>query len=91
MVRDRIRPLWSHFDAQTNRVRICVHSCQTILCSLYATLASRRICQDIFLKLYKNGWLEEHENQQLYCETDKRFLADRYVEGICPKCKYDVS
>lgn len=35
--------------------------------------------------------MEEHENQQLYCETDKRFLADRYVEGICPKCNYDVS
>lgn len=49
-----------------------------------------RICQDIFLKLYNNGWLEEHENQQLYCEKDKRFLADRYVEGTCPKCHYDV-
>ena len=43
------------------------------------------------MKLYKNGWLEEHENQQLYCEKDKRFLADRYVEGTCPKCHYDVS
>ncbi|GAA5948717.1 hypothetical protein JCM3765_004983 [Sporobolomyces pararoseus] len=54
-----------------------------------STEKQTEICQDIFLKLYQNGWLEEHENQQLYCEKDKRFLADRYVEGTCPKCKYD--
>ncbi|KAM0789573.1 hypothetical protein ACM66B_000382 [Microbotryomycetes sp. NB124-2] len=54
-----------------------------------STPKQTEICQDIFLKLYKNGWMEEHENQQLYCEKDKRFLADRYVEGTCPKCKYD--
>jgi methionyl-tRNA synthetase len=24
---------------------------------------------------------------QLYCEKDAMFLADRYVEGTCPKCK----
>ena len=49
-----------------------------------------RICQGIFLKLYQNGWLEEHENKQLYCEKDDRFLADRYVEGTCPKCLSEV-
>lgn len=49
-----------------------------------------RICQDIFLKLYNNGWFEEKENSQLYCEKDERFLADRYVEGTCPKCKEPV-
>ncbi|BGP49082.1 methionine--tRNA ligase mes1 [Rhodotorula kratochvilovae] len=54
-----------------------------------STPKQTEICQDIFLKLYQNGWLEEHENQQLYCEKDKRFLADRYVEGTCPKCNYD--
>ncbi|KAL9938083.1 hypothetical protein V8E36_002706 [Tilletia maclaganii] len=47
------------------------------------------IAQDIFLKLHQNGFLEEKAVTQLYCETDKRFLADRYVEGICPKCGYD--
>ncbi|GAA5881560.1 hypothetical protein JCM1840_003442 [Sporobolomyces johnsonii] len=54
-----------------------------------STEKQTEICQDIFLKLYNNGWLEEHENQQLYCEKDQRFLADRYVEGTCPKCHYD--
>ncbi|GAA5929181.1 methionine--tRNA ligase MES1 [Sporobolomyces koalae] len=54
-----------------------------------STEKQTEICQDIFLKLYQNGWLEQHENQQLYCDKDKRFLADRYVEGTCPKCHYD--
>ncbi|KAK4054360.1 methionine--tRNA ligase mes1 [Microbotryomycetes sp. JL221] len=54
-----------------------------------STPKQTEICQDIFLKLYQNGWMEEHENQQLYCEKDQRFLADRYVEGTCPKCNYD--
>ena len=26
---------------------------------------------------------------QLFCEKDQRFLADRYVEGVCPRCGYD--
>ncbi|CAD6943827.1 unnamed protein product [Tilletia caries] len=47
------------------------------------------IAQDIFLKLHNNGFLEEKMVTQLYCESDKRYLADRYVEGICPKCGYD--
>ncbi|KAI5478307.1 methionyl-tRNA synthetase [Pseudohyphozyma bogoriensis] len=47
------------------------------------------ICQHIFLKLYQNGWLEEKENEQLYCEKDKRFLADRYIRGTCPQCGYE--
>lgn len=48
-----------------------------------------RICQDIFLKLYKNGHLEEIETPQLYCEQNEKYLADRYVEGTCPICGYD--
>ncbi|KAE8265286.1 hypothetical protein A4X09_0g6700 [Tilletia walkeri] len=47
------------------------------------------IAQDIFLKLNENGFLEEKSVTQLYCESDKRYLADRYVEGTCPKCGYD--
>ncbi|KAL4401185.1 methionine--tRNA ligase mes1 [Malassezia pachydermatis] len=47
------------------------------------------IAQDIFLKLHKNGYFEEHSMRQLYCTHCQRFLADRYVNGICPKCGYD--
>lgn len=46
------------------------------------------IVQDIFLKLQKNGYIEEHVDEQPYCEDPKhkRFLADRFVEGECPLC-----
>jgi len=46
------------------------------------------IAQDIFLKLYKNGYLEERTTTQPYCEQHKSFLADRFVEGTCPLCDY---
>ncbi|KAK3216293.1 hypothetical protein GRF29_8g2819914 [Pseudopithomyces chartarum] len=41
------------------------------------------IAQDIFLKLHKNGYLEEKTSTQPYCETHKSFLADRFIEGTC--------
>ncbi|MBP3964649.1 methionine--tRNA ligase [Paenibacillus lignilyticus] len=45
-----------------------------------------QVVQEIFLKLLENGHLYKKTMQQTYCETDKRFLPDRYVEGICPVC-----
>jgi methionyl-tRNA synthetase len=46
------------------------------------------ITQDIFLKLNKNGFLQERTTSQLYCEEHQSFLADRFVEGVCPYCNY---
>ena len=31
----------------------------------------------------------ERASQQPYCEKHKSFLADRYIEGTCPKCGYE--
>ncbi len=47
------------------------------------------VVQEFFLDLHKNGYIEEKLCHQLYSEQDKRFLADRYVQGTCPKCGYD--
>ncbi len=47
------------------------------------------IVQDIFLKLHKNGYITEDTLTQPFCEKDNMFLADRYVEGICPDCGYE--
>ncbi|KAL1918382.1 uncharacterized protein VTP21DRAFT_3042 [Calcarisporiella thermophila] len=47
------------------------------------------IAQDMFLKLHKNGYTLEESVVQLFCEKCQRFLADRYVEGTCPKCGYE--
>ncbi|HET6452395.1 MAG TPA: methionine--tRNA ligase [Spirochaetia bacterium] len=46
------------------------------------------ITQHIFLKLHENGFITEKQITQLYCEKDQRFLADRYVRGTCPHCRY---
>ena len=47
------------------------------------------ITQDIFLKLHKNGFLQERTTTQPYCEQHESYLADRFVEGICPLCGYE--
>jgi len=44
--------------------------------------------QDFFLELKEGGFLEEKTENHLYSETEKRFLADRYVVGTCPKCGF---
>lgn len=44
--------------------------------------------QDIFAKLWKNGYIYEDETIQPFCpvETHNTFLADRFVEGECSIC-----
>ena len=45
-----------------------------------------KVVKELFLKLLDNGYLYTKTIQQTYCETDERFLPDRYVEGTCPVC-----
>ncbi|WBW72100.1 cytoplasmic methionine-tRNA ligase Mrs1 [Schizosaccharomyces osmophilus] len=47
------------------------------------------IAQHIFKKLHENGFMSADSMTQLYCEVHNGYLADRYVEGICPKCQYE--
>jgi methionyl-tRNA synthetase len=47
-----------------------------------------RIAQDFFLHLHERGHLYIEEQQQLYSESEGRFLPDRYVEGTCPICGF---
>ncbi|XP_010495831.1 PREDICTED: methionine--tRNA ligase, cytoplasmic [Camelina sativa] len=56
-----------------------------------STPEQTEVCQAIFKKLWDNKWLSENTMQQLYCDTCKKFLADRLVEGSCPfkGCNYD--
>lgn len=46
------------------------------------------LVQEYFLDLLNNGYIEERITLQLYSESDKKFLADRYVKGTCPKCGF---
>ncbi len=50
---------------------------------------NHEISQDIFLKLNKNGYILEKEEEHLFCVKCNRFLADRFVEGTCPYCGYE--
>jgi len=41
-----------------------------------------------FNDLLANGYIQEQVTDQLYSETDGKFLADRYVVGTCPRCGF---
>ena len=44
------------------------------------------IVQKFFLELLDKDFVEETTTKRLYSKADDKFLADRYVEGQCPKC-----
>ncbi|XP_061470636.1 methionine--tRNA ligase, cytoplasmic isoform X4 [Rhineura floridana] len=48
-----------------------------------------KIAQDIFQRLLERNYLLTETVDQLKCENCERFLADRFVEGICPFCNYE--
>ncbi|XP_071695811.1 probable methionine--tRNA ligase [Rutidosis leptorrhynchoides] len=49
------------------------------------------VCQEIFMNLMKNELVFDETIRQPYCDICSKFLADRFVEGGCPKsdCGYD--
>lgn len=54
-----------------------------------STPQQTEIVQDLFNDLDRNGFISEHVNEQLFCPQCERFLADRYVRGVCPSCGYE--
>lgn len=50
---------------------------------------NHEITKDIFLKLYKNGYILEDELEQPYCKHCDIVLSDRFVIGTCPYCGYE--
>lgn len=48
-----------------------------------------KTAQDFFLQLHKKGFMERKKIEQFYCEHDRMFLADRYIEGKCPYCQFE--
>ena len=43
---------------------------------------------NFFIDLYDKNIFIEKETEQLYDSKENQFLADRYVEGECPKCNF---
>jgi len=47
----------------------------------------KKITQQFFLRLLKNGFILKKETLQYFSTQENRFLPDRYVEGDCLFCK----
>ncbi len=47
----------------------------------------KEVVQDIFSTLYKKKCVYKKKVDSFYCNDCKRFLPDRYIEGVCPYCK----
>ncbi|KAK9508152.1 hypothetical protein O3M35_007875 [Rhynocoris fuscipes] len=47
------------------------------------------VAQNIFRACHENGFLSSSAMDQLLCQQCDRYLADRFVEGTCPQCKYE--
>lgn len=45
--------------------------------------------QEFFVSLRDKNYLTQKSSMQFYCEHDKMFLPDRYVEGKCHHCGAD--
>jgi len=48
-----------------------------------------KTAQDIFLKMYKNGYLTEQIIKIPFCNKCNQSLPDRFIHGICPHCGYE--
>lgn len=46
------------------------------------------VVQDIFRTLLEKGLVDRKIEEAPFCESCGRFMPDRYIEGICPKCDY---
>ena len=44
------------------------------------------VVQNIFKCLKSKGYVYTKDTDQYFCPSCNRFLPDRYVEGVCPKC-----
>ena len=45
--------------------------------------------QDLYRRIYDNGFVYTQSVNLPYCEKDQRFLPDRFVEGKCPHCLFE--
>ena len=52
---------------------------------------NRRLTQHFAEVLEDNGFIEERVDKLVYSLEDRRFLPDRYIEGICPHCGYPAA
>jgi len=49
------------------------------------------VTTDFFLKLLDHGYIHKDKMTASYSESLKRFLPDRFVEGVCPNCGFTAA
>lgn len=54
-----------------------------------SSVQNQKLTQHFAGVLADQGLIEEVTEQQVYSNTDGRFLPDRYIEGTCPNCGFD--
>jgi len=53
------------------------------------TPEQEKLIHELFSRLEEEGLIEERETVQPFSVDDNMFLADRQLEGTCPKCGFD--
>ena len=53
------------------------------------TELQEKLIHELFLRLDEQGLIEERETIQPFSVNDNMFLADRQIEGTCPKCGFE--
>ena len=56
-----------------------------------STPMHHKTTQDFFMEIFKKGFVSEGELRLPFCEKDGIFLPDRYVQGTCPVCGYELA
>ena len=51
----------------------------------------KEITSKFLIKLMDKGYIYEAEMTQPFCAKENIFLADRYVQGKCPHCGYELA
>ncbi|XP_063424001.1 methionine--tRNA ligase, cytoplasmic-like isoform X3 [Mytilus trossulus] len=75
-----------------NKLHTEIYDWFNIDCDFFGRTTTKEqtsIAQDIFWKLYNQGFILKDSIDQLHCTACDRFLADRFVEGTCPLCTYE--
>jgi methionyl-tRNA synthetase len=49
------------------------------------------LTQHLYRRLAAAGFIDERSVRQIWSPTDRRFLSDRYMLGICPHCGSDAA
>lgn len=49
----------------------------------------KEFVRSVMLKIEQNGYIFTRDDELPYCPKCRRFLPDRFVEGVCPHCGYD--